>query len=205
MMTTRRANESSQEYSRNTVETILSGGSYDIALFLTLILIVLLPANSLFSSVFAQPLIHGPKTNRPSTTSFTPTFSLRNDTISIHTKNTIQADNLNILKQERSLRKVVLSNKDDAIFIAKGGVKNTIPVIVNAKIINQLANNRVDTTQGLYMTKSILAKELANAINTIQSLNSQQPAKVVVDNQAICSGIATSTSAACDFTISILG
>jgi hypothetical protein len=133
-----------------------------------------------------------------------PTFPLRNDTISIHTKNTIQANNLNILKQERSLRKVVLSNIDDAIFIAKGGVKNTIPVIVNAKIINQLANNRVDTTQGLYMTKSILATELANAINTIQSLNSQQPAKVAVDNQAICSGIASSTSAACDFTISIL-
>ena len=93
--------------------------------------------------------------------------------------------------------------------MAKGSVKNTIPVIVNAKIINQLANNRIDTTQGVNMTKSLAATELANAISTIiptsniTSQNAQQPAKVVVDNQATCSGIASPTSAACAFTISI--
>ena len=211
-MTKKSANESSQEYNRdNNAETILSARLYDIALFLILILILSLPATILNSSVFAQPFIHGAKANTSSTVSSTPSFPLRNATISIHTKNTIQANNPNILKQERSLvRKLVLSNIDNAIFIAKGGVKNTIPVIVNAKIINQLANNRIDTTQGLNMTKSLLATELANAISTtiptsnMTSLNSQQPAKVVVDNQAICSDIASSTSAACAFTISIL-
>jgi len=52
--------------------------------------------------------------------------------------------------------------------MAKGSVKNNIPVIVNAKITNQLANNRTDTTQGVNMTKSLAATELANAISTIQ-------------------------------------
>ncbi|MGB8935262.1 MAG: hypothetical protein WCC17_09165 [Candidatus Nitrosopolaris sp.] len=50
------------------------------------------------------------------------------------------------------------------------------------------------------MTKSLLATELANAINTIIP---QQPAKVVVDNQAFCSGVVFLTGAACTFTISI--
>ena len=76
---------------------------------------------------------------------------------------------------------------------------------MNAKIINQLDNNRVDTTQGVNMTKSLVATELANVINTSNtSQNGQQQAKVVVDNQATCSGIAT-TSAACSFTIAIHG
>ena len=93
--------------------------------------------------------------------------------------------------------------------MAKGSVKNTIPVNVNAKIINQLANNRTDTTQGVNMTKSLAATELANAISAISptsnitSQNAQQPAKVVVDNQAACRGIASPISAACVFTISI--
>jgi len=51
--------------------------------------------------------------------------------------------------------------------MAKGSVKNNIPVVVNAKIINQLANNRIDTTQGVNMTKSLAETELANAIRTI--------------------------------------
>lgn len=212
MMTTRSAPESSQKYNKNNnAETISSGRLYDLAVALTLLLLVLFPANILFSSVFAQPLFHGAKTNGSSTTSSTLAFPLRNATISIHTKNTIQSNNFNILKQERALvRKAILSNIDNAIFMAKGGVKNTIPVFVNAKIINQLANNRIDTTQGLNMTKSLLATELAKAISAIiptsniTSQNAQQPAKVVVDNQAICSGIASSMSAACAFTISIL-
>ena len=92
--------------------------------------------------------------------------------------------------------------------MAKGSVKNTIPVNVNAKIINQLANNRTDTTQGVNMTKSLAATELANAISAISptsnitSQNAQQPAKVLVDNQATCR-IASPISAACVFTITI--
>jgi hypothetical protein len=60
MMTKKSAKENSQEYNRdNNAETILSARLYDIALFLTLTLIVSLPANILISSVFAQPFIHG--------------------------------------------------------------------------------------------------------------------------------------------------
>ncbi len=76
---------------------------------------------------------------------------------------------------------------------------------MNAKIINQLANGRIDTTQGIDMTKRLTATELINAINaTAQSFVSHfvnQPARVIVDNQAICSGIASPTKAACAFTI----
>jgi hypothetical protein len=64
-----------------------------------------------------------------------------------------------------SIRKAILSNIDNAIFIAKGSVKTAIPVNVNAKIINQLANGRADTTQGIDMTKRLTATELINAIN----------------------------------------
>jgi hypothetical protein len=174
-----------------------------IAVTLTLLLLVLFTGNILVSSVFGQPLIHGAKTN-------SITSPLRNATISIHTTTTIQANNFNVLRQEKALvRKAVLSNIDDAIFMAKGSVKNTIPVIVNAKIINQLASNRTDTTQGVNITKSLAATELANAISAISptsnitSQNAQQPAKVVVDNQAACRGIASPISAACVFTISI--
>lgn len=179
-----------------------------MAVTLTLLLLVLFTGNILVSSVFGQPLIHGAKTN--SITSSTFTSPLRNATISIHTTTTIQANNFNVLSQEKALvRKAVLSNIDDAIFMAKGSVKNTIPVIVNAKIINQLASNRTDTTQGVNITKSLAATELANAISAISptsnitSQNAQQPAKVVVDNQAACRGIASPISAACVFTISI--
>jgi hypothetical protein len=56
------------------------------------------------------------------------------------------------------------------------------------------------------MTKSLIATELANAISAIIPTNnitsSQQQARVVVDNQAFCSGISTSR-AACTFTIAI--
>src|SRR5215469_2756587 len=50
-------------------------------------------------------------------------------------------NNINIIKQEEPvIRKAILSNVDNAIFIAKGSVRSAIPVNVNAKIINQLAN-----------------------------------------------------------------
>ena len=73
---------------------------------------------------------------------------------------------MNIIKQEEAaLRKALLSDIDHVIFIAKGGTKSAIPVSVDARIINQLANSRTDTTQGVNMTKSLVATELANAIN----------------------------------------
>ena len=60
---------------------------------------------------------------------------------------------------------------------------------------------------GIDMTKRLIVIELTNAINaTTPSAVSHlvyQPAKVIVDNQAICSGIASPTKAACTFTINI--
>jgi hypothetical protein len=119
-----------------------------------------------------------------------------NAIITVHTTNSIQGNNLNVIKQQVSgIRKAILSNIDNAVFIAKGSVKSAIPVNVNAKIINQLADGRVDTTQGIDMTKRLAVTELVDAIL-------YQPSGVIVDNQAICSGIA-STKAACAFTIDI--
>jgi hypothetical protein len=75
---------------------------------------------------------------------------------------------------------------------------------VNARII---ANGRVDTTQGIDMTKRLIATELINAINaTTPNFVSHfvhQPAKVVVDSQAICTGVGSLANAACSFTIDI--
>src|SRR5215469_3370035 len=113
-------------------------------------------------------------------------------------------------REEAGVRKAILSRIDNAIFIAKG-VKSAIPVNVNAKIINQLANSRVDTTQGIDMTKRLTATELINAINTTNTNSNafhfvQQPTKVAViaaDNQAICTGIASPSKAACSFVINI--
>jgi hypothetical protein len=127
-----------------------------------------------------------------------------NAIITIHATNSIQGNNLNVIKQQvPCIRKAILSGIDNAIFIAKGSVKTTIPVNVNAKIINHLANGRVDTTQGIDMTKRLTATELINAINATAPSFVNQPAGVIVDNQAICSGIASPTKAACAFTIDI--
>jgi hypothetical protein len=130
-------------------------------------------------------------------------------TISIHTVNAIQGSNSSILAEEEpGIRKAILSDVDNAIFIAKGSVNSAIPVNVNAKIINQLTNSGVDTTQGIDMTKKIIAIELTNAINTIAPNSAShvvhQPI-VVVDNQAICNGIASPTKASCSFTINLHG
>jgi hypothetical protein len=129
--------------------------------------------------------------------------------MTIHTTNSIQGNNFNVIKQEEPvIRKAILSNIDNAISIAKGSFKSITPVNVNAKIIN-LDSTRVDTTQGIDMTKKLIATELINAINTSTTNNSagshiiQQPAKVVVDNQAVCSSIASLTKAVCSFTINI--
>jgi hypothetical protein len=130
--------------------------------------------------------------------------------ITIYTTNSIQGNSFNVIKQEEPvIRKVILSNIDNAIFIAKGSVRSAIPVNVNAKIINQLANNRIDTTQGTDMTKRLIATELTNAINSTAANSNapsqllHQPTKIAVDNQAICTGIFSTTKAACTFLINI--
>jgi hypothetical protein len=71
----------------------------------------------------------------------------------------------------KGIRKAILSNIDNAIFLAKGSVRSAIPVNVDAKIINQLANSRIDTTQGIDMTKRLIATELTNAINSTAANN----------------------------------
>jgi len=59
--------------------------------------------------------------------------------MAIHTTNSIQGSNFNVLKQEEPvIRKAILSNVDNAVFLAKGSIKSTIPVNANAKIINLL-------------------------------------------------------------------
>ena len=109
---------------------------------------------------------------------------------------------------EHSYQSAKLGIIDNAISIAKGSVRSVIPVNVNAKIINQLANSRTDTTQGTDMTKRLIATELINAINTtaansnVRSQLLHQPTKIAVDNQAICTGI-SSTKAGCTFLINI--
>ena len=130
-------------------------------------------------------------------------------TMTIYTTNLIQGNNLNAI--EPVIRKAILSNINDALFLAKGSVNSSIPVSVSAKIINQLGNNRVDTTQGIDMTKKLVATELLNAINSISTKSdtashiAQQSAKIVIGNQAICSSIASPTKLACSFTINIHG
>ena len=131
-----------------------------------------------------------------------------NAMITIHTTNSIQGNNFVIKQEEPVIRKAILSNIDNAIFIAKGSVKSAIPVNVNAKIINQLANSRIDTTQGTDMTKRLIATELTNAINSTAANGNapsqllHQPTKIAVDNQAICTGI-SSTNTACAFLINM--
>jgi len=55
------------------------------------------------------------------------------------------------------------------------------------------------------MTKRLIATELTNAINaTAANSNApSQPTKIAVDNQAICSGISSTTKAGCTFLINI--
>jgi hypothetical protein len=144
----------------------------------------------------------------PTLKSNTTVGANNNATMTIHTTNSIQGNNLNLIKQQLpGIRKAILSNIDNAIFIAKGSVKSAIPVYVNAKIINQLANGRVDTTQGIDMTKRLITTELVNVINATTpnfvSHFANQPVRIAVDNQAICNGIASPTKASCSFTINL--
>jgi len=162
--------------------------------------------NVIDSRAFAQLTIpNDPNNSNISRISTSTGVSNNGATMTIYTTNLIQGDNLNILQPV--IRKAILSNINNALFLAKGSVNSTIPVSVTAKIINQLGNNRVDTTQGIDMTKKLVATELFNAINSIttKSNTASHIAKIVVGNQAICSGIGSPTKLACSFTTSIHG
>ena len=136
----------------------------------------------------------------PTDSSVKANISNSTATISIHTVNTIQGSNSSILIQEEPIiRKVIISNINNAILMAEGIVKGNISVSVNTKIINQLAN-RVSTTQGIDFTKELVATELVDAINAIKTNGN---IAIVLDNQAICTGIPPPTNAACAFTITI--
>ena len=183
---------------------------FTMSVFTIALLLALCSQNIAFhSKAYAQLPVPNVKSNSSRIIPFVAATSNNNAIITIHTTNSIQGNNFNVIKQEEPvIRKVILSNIDNAIFIAKGSVRSAIPVNVNAKIINQLANSRIDTTQGTDMTKRLIATELTNALNST-SANSNapsqllhQPTKIAVDNQAICTGI-SSTKAACTFLINI--
>jgi len=188
---------------------------FTISVLIIALSLALCPQNiTIDSKAFAQLPISDLKrsVSNITTTSSSATSNSNNATITIHTTNSIQGNNFVIKREEPGVRKVILSGIDNAIFIAKGSVKSAIiPVNVNAKIINQVANSRVDTTQGIDMTKRLIATELINAINTTTTNSNafhfvQQPTKVAViaaDNQAICTGIASPSKAACSFVINI--
>ena len=163
--------------------------------------------NIIDSRAFAQLTIpNEPNNSNISRIATSAGVSNNGATMTIYTTNLIQGNNLNAI--EPVIRKAILSNINNAIVLAKGSVNSSIPVSVSAKIINQLGNNRVDTTQGIDMTKKLVATELLNAINSVTTKTStashivQQSAKIIVGNQAICSGIA-SPKITCSFTINI--
>ena len=185
---------------------------FTISALIIVLLLALYPQNiTIDSKAFAQLPVPNVKSNTSRLANPSSTVTSNNNAIiTIQTTNSIQGNNFNVIKQEEPvIRKVILSNIDNAIFIAKGSVKSAIPVNVNAKIINQVANSRVDTTQGIDMTKKLIVTELINAINTTTTNSNvpfhllQQPTKVAVDDQAICTGIASASKAACFFTIDI--
>src|SRR5215472_19057002 len=170
---------------------------FTMSIFTIVLLLVLCSQNIIFySKAYAQLAISDIKANASRIITSAAATSNNNAIITIHTTNSIQGNNFNVIKQEEpGIRKAILSNIDNAIFIAKGSVRSAIPVNVNAKIINQLANSRIDTTQGTDMTKRLIATELTNTINSTAAISNtqsqllHQPTKIVVDNQAVCTGI----------------
>jgi hypothetical protein len=179
-------------------------------LITALILALYSQTNIIDSSAFVQLTIPN-DANNSNISRVTTSAGVSNNgaTMTIYTTNLIQGNNLNAI--EPVIRKAILSNINNALFLAKGSVNSSIPVSVSAKIINQLGNVRVDTTQGIDMTKKLVATEVLNAINSITTKSNtashivQQSAKIVVGNQAICSGIASPTKLTCSFTINIHG
>jgi hypothetical protein len=176
-----------------------------ISILITALMLALYSqTNIIVSRAFAQLTI--PNDSNISRVTTSAGVSNNGATMTIYTTNLIQGNNLNTI--EPVIRKAILSNINNVLFLAKGSVNSSIPATVSAKIINQL-DNRVDTTQGIDMTKKLVATEVLNVINSIATKSNtashivQQQAKIVVGNQAICSGIASPTKLACSFTIDI--
>ena len=183
---------------------------FAMSVFTIALLLALCSHIAFHSKAYAQLPVPDVKSNASRIITSAAVSTNNNAIITIHTTNSIQGNNFDIIKQEEPvIRKAILSNIDNAIFIAKGSVRSAIPVNVNAKIINQLANSRIDTTQGTDMTKRLIATELTNAINSTAANSNapsqllHQPTKIAVDNQAICTGISSTTKAACTFLINI--
>jgi hypothetical protein len=171
---------------------------------------------------FAQPVI---VTNPQLKSNIdTPSKDLRTNSssstpISLHTTYTIQARNISSLNEELPvLKRAAASAVTYAVLVAKGSPTGNNTVNVSTKIVNQLSNNRVDTTQGIDFTKKLIGTELSNAIGTMMAPSSstianvvqntpsqeqqQQIVQLVVDDQATCNNIASAT-AACSMDITI--
>lgn len=186
----------------------------DVPIFVISILIIIVALYSQTNIINSRAFVQLTTPNDPNNSNIsrlTTSAGVSNNdaTMTIYTTNLIQGNNLNAI--EPVIKKAILSNINNALILAKGSVNSSIPVNVSARIINQLGNNRVDTTQGIDMTKKLVATEVLNAINSITTKSNtvshivQQSTKIVVGNQAICSGIASPTKLACSFTINIHG
>src|SRR5438876_7921856 len=135
------------------------------------LLLLLFSGNGVIFPVFGQlpPAILPSNEPIMISNSSNPTAAVTSssNTVTIHTTNVIQGRSINLLKaQEAMIKRAVAAAISNAILITKGSVTSNIPVGVNAKIINQVDNNRVSTTQGINFTRAVVALELANAINT---------------------------------------
>ena len=99
---------------------------FTMSIFTIALLLVLCSQNITFhSKAYAQLPISDVKSN--ASRIITAATNNNNGIITIHTTNSIQGNNFNIIKQEEPvIRKAILSNVDNAIFIAKG-VRSSIP------------------------------------------------------------------------------
>src|SRR5215831_18232504 len=108
-------------------------------LIVAALLLALCSQITFHSKAYAQLPLPNVNSNASRIITSAATTSNTNVIITIHTIISLQGNNFNVIKQEEPvIRKAILSNIDNAIFIAKGSVKSAIPVNVNAKIINQL-------------------------------------------------------------------
>src|SRR5215467_15350226 len=100
--------------------------TFTISTLIIILLLALCPQNITIES---KASAHIPVPNVKSNTSrlANPSSAVttnNNAVITIHTTNSIQGNNLDAIKQQVSgIRKVVLSNIDNAIFIARGSAK----------------------------------------------------------------------------------
>src|SRR6266516_4850931 len=113
------------------------------------LLLLLFSGNGVIFPVFGQL----PPAILPSNEPIMISNSSNSNTVTIHTTNVIQGSTINLLKaQEAMIKRAVAAAISNAVLITKGSVTSNIPVSVNAKIINQLDNNRISTTQGIDFT-----------------------------------------------------